>query len=101
MKSLAHFVTPPSECSYLHDRVARMEYVLAASITPAEYQRRMADGWRRFGYMLFRPQCRACHECRTLRVLVDRFRPNRSQRRVRQSNEHDIRLRIGPPSVDR
>src|ERR1051326_3214897 len=101
MKTLAHFVTPPHVCSYLPDRAAEMEYVLAASITAAEYEQRMADGWRRFGHTLFRPVCRACHECRSLRVLADRFRPNRSQRRVRKLNEAEVRLTIGAPGVDR
>jgi arginine-tRNA-protein transferase len=101
MKTLAHFVTPPSVCSYLPDRAAETEYVLAARVTPAEYEQRMSDGWRRFGHTLFRPVCRQCHECRTLRVLVERFRPNRSQRRVRKLNEGEVRLTIGPPGVDR
>jgi leucyl-tRNA---protein transferase len=34
-----------------------------------------------------------------VRVVVDRFRPDRSQRRVRKLNEGAIRLRIGPPAV--
>ncbi len=101
MKTLAHFVTAPSACSYLPDRRAETEYVLTGRVTAAEYQQRMSEGWRRFGHTLFRPVCSQCHECRTLRVLVDRFRPNRSQRRVRKLNEGQVCLTIGPPSADR
>jgi arginyl-tRNA--protein-N-Asp/Glu arginylyltransferase len=101
MKQLAQFVTPPSECSYLPGQAAQLEYVLVSKITPAEYQHLMSEGWRRFGHMLFHPVCRQCHECRTIRVLVDRFQPNRSQRRVRKLNEGQVRLRIGAPSCDR
>jgi arginine-tRNA-protein transferase len=60
---------------------------------------RLLQGWRRFGHMLFRPRCRDCTACRSLRVLVDRFRPDRSQRRVRKTNEGEVQLRVGSPSV--
>jgi arginine-tRNA-protein transferase len=60
---------------------------------------RMARGWRRFGDTLFRPRCPSCNACRSLRVVVDRFRPDRSQRRVRQANVGQVRLEIGRPAV--
>jgi arginine-tRNA-protein transferase len=59
----------------------------------------MNQGWRRFGTTLFHPRCPACTACRSLRVLVDQFRPNRSQRRNRLINEGEIRTQIGEPSV--
>jgi arginine-tRNA-protein transferase len=34
-------------------------------------------------------------------VLVNQFRPNRSQRRVRKLNEEEVRLVIGSPAVSR
>jgi arginine-tRNA-protein transferase len=63
--------------------------------------RRMREGWRRFGHTMFRPQCPACTACRSLRVVVERFRPDRSQRRARKANESDVELRIGEPRVTR
>ena len=36
-----------------------------------------------------------------LRVLADRFRPDRSQRRARKTNEGNVRLEIGSPIVTR
>jgi arginine-tRNA-protein transferase len=101
MESLFQYVAPPSQCGYLPDQLWSLEYEVVAEITPAEYLDRMVHGWRRFGNMLFRPRCRACQACRSLRVLVDSFRPNRSQRRVRQNNEADIQLTIGEPAVSR
>ena len=59
----------------------------------------MMSGWRRFGHMLFRPQCPSCQACRSLRVQVARFHPNRSQRRVRKVNQGFVTLEIGPPRV--
>ena len=55
-----------------------------AEVTAGEYLGRMVEGWRHFGTMLFRPACTGCKACRTLRVPVDHFRPNRSQQRNRK-----------------
>ena len=43
--------------------------------------------------MLFRPACRSCRACRSLRIAVDRFRPDRSQKRAREANEGVVELR--------
>jgi arginyl-tRNA--protein-N-Asp/Glu arginylyltransferase len=101
MKSISRFVTLPSTCGYLPEQQWQLEYEMVASMTPQEYLERMRSGWRRFGYTMFRPRCPACTACRTLRVLADRFRPNRSQRRARRLNENAVRLEVGPPSVNR
>jgi leucyl-tRNA---protein transferase len=101
MESVYHFVSLPRDCSYLPGRTWQLEYEMVAAMSPAEYLERMRDGWRRFGHTMFRPRCPACTGCRTLRVLVDQFRPNRSQRRCRNLNESEIRLCIGKPSATR
>lgn len=101
MQSAFRFVAPPSQCGYLPDQQWSLEYEGVQSLTPAEYFARMNQGWRRFGYTIFRPQCPACKACRSLRVDVRWFRPNRIQRRVLQRNQGAVRLQIGPPSVSR
>jgi leucyl-tRNA---protein transferase len=101
MESLFRYIATPSRCGYLPDRLWSLEYELVGAIQPAEYAERMLQGWRRFGAMLFRPRCSQCTACRALRVCVDRFRPDRSQRRARKANEGQIELRIGQPSVTR
>jgi hypothetical protein len=101
MESLYRFLAPPSRCGYLPAQRWQLEYEVVASITPAEYLERMRAGWRRFGDTLFHPQCPGCTACRSLRVLVDRFRPNRSQQRCRKLNEGTVRLQIGKPAVSR
>jgi arginine-tRNA-protein transferase len=101
MKSFCHFVAPPSPCGYLPDQDWRLEYEMVASATPADYMQYMLRGWRRFGDTFFRPRCAGCSACRSLRVLVDRFRPDRSQRRCRKANEETVELRIGRPGVTR
>jgi arginine-tRNA-protein transferase len=101
MESLVRFTAPPSPCGYLPDRNWSLEYEHVASASPAEYMRRMREGWRRFGHTLFHPRCPACTACRSLRVVVEHFRPDRSQRRARKANEADLELRIGEPRVTR
>jgi leucyl-tRNA---protein transferase len=94
------YLGDPHACSYLPGQVERLEYDLVLRLSPAEYQERMHQAWRRFGRTLFRPRCRACAACRPLRVDVARFRPDRSQRRARRDNAADIRVEVGPPAVD-
>ncbi len=101
METLFQYVAPPSQCGYLPDQLWSLEYEVVGQISPYEYLYRMASGWRRFGNMLFRPRCRSCQACRSLRVVVDRFRPNRSQKRARKANEQDVQVIIGEPVVTR
>src|SRR5437764_98837 len=101
MESLFHYVAPPSQCGYLPSQNWRLEYEVMSELSPSEYMPRMLHGWRRFGDTLFRPRCSSCTACRSLRVDVARFRPNRSQRRTRKCNEGVIQRRIGPPAVSR
>ena len=97
MESLFRYVSPASPCGYLPDRNWEMEYEYVLRMSPAAYMQRMLEGWRRFGFMLFRPQCPTCTACQALRVDALRFRPNRSQRRCRQANQGRIDLSIGRP----
>src|SRR5437763_1122392 len=101
MEILARYIAPPSPCGYLPEQFWRLEYEHVATLSPAEYAQRLREGWRRFGTALFRPRCRTCTACQSLRVSVERFQPDRSQRRCRRANQNDFELRIGSPSVTR
>jgi arginine-tRNA-protein transferase len=101
MESLFRYIAPPSQCGYLPDQRWSLEYEVVGALSAAEYMEYMRQGWRRFGTMLFRPRCRACRACQSLRVVVDCFRPNRSQRRARKAGAGRLRLVVGEPSVTR
>ncbi len=73
-------------CLYLPDQLSRLRYRIIHRCTPETYQSLLERGWRRFGRVFFRPACAACQECRSLRVDVERFRPNRSMRRTAKRN---------------
>jgi arginine-tRNA-protein transferase len=68
-------------------------------VTAEETQALLERGWRRFGPIYFRPACAACAECVSLRVLVDRFAPTKSQRRAARACS-PLRRVVGPPLVD-
>lgn len=100
MKSHFRYVSAPSDCSYLPDQVASLEYDRVAQIDAGEYSEMLERGWRRFGRSLFRPRCAACSACQSLRVDAARFRPDRSQRRAWRAASGEIRLEVGEPGVD-
>jgi arginine-tRNA-protein transferase len=100
MDSLFRYVAAPTTCGYLPDRQWSLEYEYVTSMTAAEYLERMIEGWRHFGPMLFRPACAGCKACQSLRVPVNRFTLNRSQKRNAKLNQDVVELRIGPPSVN-
>jgi arginine-tRNA-protein transferase len=98
MRSLYSFTTPAHECGYLPEQTARLHYEVVSAISDREYQTQLEQGWRHFGHSLFRPRCRGCQACQSLRVVVDRFRPSRSQRRAWDANR-DVVATIGEPGV--
>jgi arginyl-tRNA--protein-N-Asp/Glu arginylyltransferase len=99
MKGNLAFTSTPSPCQYLPDRIWQLRYEVHPEITPADYTLRLQSGWRRFGPVLFRPECPACRMCQSLRVPVESFRPNESQRRTWRQNAGEVEIRIGPPSI--
>lgn len=88
-----------SSCSYLPSEQSRTEYRFVTSLTAQEYGELIHQGWRRFGHLLFRPQCVACHACHSLRVAVAEFQPNRSQKRNIRANA-GVAVLIGSPQFD-
>ncbi|RUL88162.1 arginyltransferase [Tautonia sociabilis] len=95
MKTTAHVIAPARPCSYLPGERARMEYQVVLRMEPAEYLDRLRAGWRRFGRTLFRPRCRSCAACRSIRIDPGRFLPDRSMRRVRDRNLGAVELSVG------
>jgi arginyl-tRNA--protein-N-Asp/Glu arginylyltransferase len=101
MQNSARFYGPLEPCGYLPEQIWRLEYEFVNRLTPQEYQDRLESGWRRFGRSLFRNRCPQCHACQSLRVLVEEFRPNRSQRRAARANRDATRRVITTPSISR
>jgi arginyl-tRNA--protein-N-Asp/Glu arginylyltransferase len=84
---LRMFLTTDYSCSYLPGRLAR-NLVADPAATDIRLYTQLAElGFRRSGEHVYRPHCRGCVACRSLRIPVERFRPNRSQRRIWARNQ--------------
>ncbi len=99
MASTLTFLSPPDACPHLPQRSAQTRYEFRPDLTAASYVARLDEGWRRFGAVVFRPECGSCTACESLRIPVTAFRPSESQRRAWKKNVRDLRVRIGAPAA--
>jgi len=87
---------PSHDCNYLPGRVATTRAFRAANLPADLYHEFMDAGFRRSGNVIYQPICADCQECIPLRVPVDRFAPDKSQRRCFRRNA-DLVVTQGRP----
>ena len=91
-------VLPPHPCPYLPDRTATLRAFATDRLDGELYHRFMDAGFRRSGRMVYQPVCEGCRACVPIRVPVDRFAPDKSQRRCGRRNA-DLRVTVAPPTA--
>ncbi len=81
------FHTGEHPCGYWPERSAR-DLVLDPRDPrlPGFYATALGWGFRRSGDIVYRPHCRQCHACMSVRIPVADFVPDRSQRRCAARN---------------
>lgn len=96
---IRHFIEEPRQCSYLAHERASLEYRLMVDVTPTELESLLLRGWRRFGPAYFRPACRTCDACESIRLDVHRFQPTPSQKRALRRTRR-FRIEMAKPHID-
>ncbi len=100
LHTLKFYATQVHECSYLPGRDAITLFAdPAAPMDTATYSALARLGFRRSGEHVYRPHCPGCNACVPVRIPVDQFRPDRSQRRTRARNT-DLRVVAREPEFD-
>jgi len=88
LRDLKVYTTYPHTCSYLPDREATTLFIdPRQDIDQALYSRLSQLGFRRSGSHIYRPHCTDCRACIPARIPVERFQPDRSQRRIWRRNQ--------------
>ncbi|MDI9245688.1 arginyltransferase [Marinobacter sp. CHS3-4] len=94
LRTLVFFATPAHDCSYIPGRQATTMFVdPRAQVDKRLYSQLTSLGFRRSGSHYYRPHCEHCNACVPVRLKVEDFMPDRSQRRVLKKNS-DLTCRM-------
>ncbi len=96
LHKLQFYVTTPYKCGYLPNKLAQSLIAAPHHLVDANvYSGLIQQGFRRSGKFAYRPHCEACNACIPVRLVLDKFLPNRSQKRAFRQHA-DLTARILP-----
>jgi arginyl-tRNA--protein-N-Asp/Glu arginylyltransferase len=82
------FLTVPEPCPYIPDRQSSSVVVDPAyDLSNPKMSQLTRIGFRRSGDIIYRPHCKECKACISVRIPVREFHPSRSQRRNMSANQ--------------
>jgi leucyl-tRNA---protein transferase len=89
LHKLQFYVTSGYSCGYLPNKLAQSliaspQHLIDANI----YSGLIQQGFRRSGKFAYRPHCEVCQECVPVRVVLEDFVPNRSQKRALKQHQN-------------
>lgn len=85
------YLTAPAPCPYLGDQLERKVFThLVGEQARQQHDDLSQGGFRRSQHIAYRPACESCRACIATRVLVDRFQPTKSMRRISKRNKDMI-----------
>lgn len=88
-KQLPFFLTAPTPCPYLADRLERKVFTKIEPGDGAALNDALTHvGFRRSQSILYRPACERCSACRSARIPVGELQLSRSLRRTLKRNAH-------------
>jgi arginine-tRNA-protein transferase len=91
------FLTAAMPCPYLEGREERKLFTHLTGRRAGALHHLLSDhGFRRSQNLIYRPACEGCMECRSVRIVADRFRPTGSQRRIGRVNADLISEKAEP-----
>lgn len=96
LNQLQFYLSAPYPCSYLQGEIAQSlmatpQHLVNASV----YNHLIGQGFRRSGDFSYRPHCPHCQACVSVRVILNEFKPSRSQKRAFKQHQH-LTVRVLP-----
>ncbi len=92
---LFFYASAPHPCSYLEREAVTLFADPNARMNNELYSTLSNLGFRRSGEFVYAPRCPACNACLPVRIPVDEFKPDRSQRRTWKRNQ-DLTVTLQP-----
>ncbi len=89
LQKLQFYVTTPYPCGYIAINIAQSLIASPHHLVDAGvYSDLISQGFRRSGKFSYRPHCAHCTKCVPVRIVLDQFTPNRSQKRAYKQHSH-------------